>query len=96
MGKVTEHLLKQVEKQVADRGIVVWYDPVSQVPHIARLAIGFPGHYPVQLAKNKKLSSVVFVARTVEDWMPHFYKETGERLEEERRFFMLTPTNILR
>ena len=40
--------------------------------------------YPVQLAKNKKLSSVVFVARTVEDWMPHFYKETGERLEEER------------
>ena len=39
MGKVTEHLLKQVEKQVADRGIVVWYDPVSQIPYFDRLAI---------------------------------------------------------
>jgi len=27
MGKVTDYLIKQVEKQVADRGIVVWYDP---------------------------------------------------------------------
>ena len=39
MGKVTDYLIKQVEKQVADRGIVVWYDPVSQIPHIDRLAV---------------------------------------------------------
>lgn len=27
MGKVTDHLLSLVQKQVEDRGIVVWYDP---------------------------------------------------------------------
>src|SRR5258708_4661187 len=27
MGKITDHLLSLVEKQVRDRGIVVWYDP---------------------------------------------------------------------
>ena len=27
MGKITEHLLSLVKKQVKDFGIVVWYDP---------------------------------------------------------------------
>ena len=27
MGKITDHLLSLVEKQVRDKGIVVWYDP---------------------------------------------------------------------
>ncbi|PXF57191.1 MAG: hypothetical protein C4B58_10695 [Deltaproteobacteria bacterium] len=27
MGKVTDHLLSQISKQVNDKGIVVWYDP---------------------------------------------------------------------
>ena len=27
MGKVTDHLLSLISKQVNDKGIVVWYDP---------------------------------------------------------------------
>ena len=27
MGKVTEHLVSLITKQVEDKGIVVWYDP---------------------------------------------------------------------
>lgn len=27
MGKVTDHLLNLIAKQVDDKGIIVWYDP---------------------------------------------------------------------
>ena len=35
MGKITDHLLSLVEKQVRDKGIVVWYDPDRTYTRIA-------------------------------------------------------------
>ncbi len=35
MGKVTEHLIKIITKQVKDKGVVVWYDPDKAYPEIA-------------------------------------------------------------
>ncbi len=34
MGKVTEHLLNLITKQVEDKGIVVWYDPENDYTKI--------------------------------------------------------------
>jgi len=31
MGKITEHIISKVTKQVNDKGIVVWYDPEKNI-----------------------------------------------------------------
>ena len=36
VGKVTEHLLNLIKKQIDDNGIVVWYDPEKVYPNFIR------------------------------------------------------------
>jgi hypothetical protein len=71
MGKVTDHLLALVQKQVEDRGIVVWYDPDRAYGDVAA-HLSFPG------AAVLRFEGSFFALREQLEPFLEFVDETGQ------------------